>query len=131
MRVVSESFRFYRMMHIRDIYFVGGFGTVQWIDVAEYSSSKPDSIVTYHPHETISALSSKYGRDLVQHFSGKSPEDGASFGLEASVISIDSQGVDVRVKNGWDSAVHRLTFPFKVHTPEEAAKAMRMALGVE
>lgn len=27
-----------------DIYFIGGFGTVQWVDVKEYESVQPDKI---------------------------------------------------------------------------------------
>lgn len=27
-----------------DIYFIGGFGTVAWVDVEEYESLKPDKI---------------------------------------------------------------------------------------
>lgn len=44
---------FFRMHRISDIYFVGGFGTVQWVDVAEYVSAKPDEIVTSDPHHTL------------------------------------------------------------------------------
>lgn len=29
---------------IRDIYFIGGFGTVQWIDVNDYEDIQPDKI---------------------------------------------------------------------------------------
>ena len=41
------------MHRISDIYFVGGFGTVQWIDTAEYASVKPDAIVMDDPHRTL------------------------------------------------------------------------------
>lgn len=34
------------MHDIKDVFFVGGFGTVQWIDVAEYLNAQPDPIVT-------------------------------------------------------------------------------------
>ena len=44
---------FFRMHRISDIYFVGGFGTVQWVDVAEYAATKPDSIVLDNPHRTL------------------------------------------------------------------------------
>lgn len=27
-----------------DIYFIGGFGTVQWVDVKEYEAIQPDKI---------------------------------------------------------------------------------------
>ena len=41
------------MHRISDIYFVGGFGTVQWVDVADYMATKPDSIVAADPQQTI------------------------------------------------------------------------------
>ena len=41
------------MHRISDIYFVGGFGTVQWVDVAEYASAKPDQIAMIEPHHTL------------------------------------------------------------------------------
>lgn len=156
-RVISDSFRFYRMMHIRDIYFVGGFGTMSWIDPAEYANTRPDNIVTYHPQETIDALTARFSADLAAHFLGPGDgsvgegelqwlPDGAAAaaaaseeapqgrvggmqggvlrGVEASVISIDAAGADVRIRRGWDCTVHRLQFRAKVHTPEEAAQAM-------
>lgn len=51
---VSGNLVFFRMHRISDIYFVGGFGTVQWVDVADYMATKPDSIVAADPQETIS-----------------------------------------------------------------------------
>lgn len=47
------NFMFFRMHRITDIYFVGGFGTVQWIDVDEYLGSAPDAIATNHPTRTL------------------------------------------------------------------------------
>jgi len=51
---VSGNLVFFRMHRISDIYFVGGFGTVQWVDVADYMATKPDSIVAADPQQTIS-----------------------------------------------------------------------------
>lgn len=160
-RVISDSFRFYRMMHIRDIYFVGGFGTMSWIDPEEYAGTRPDNIVTYHPQETIDALTARFSAELALHFLGAAGgqelqwhahvpvsaasggeisadsdggesdggmEGGSLRGVEASVISIDAAGADVRIRRGWDCTVHRLQFRRKVHTPEEAAQAMRAVL---
>lgn len=50
---VSSNSVFYRMHRISDIYFVGGFGTVQWIDTAEYAAVKPDAIVMDDPYHTL------------------------------------------------------------------------------
>jgi hypothetical protein len=41
------------MHRITDIYFVGGFGTVQWVDVNEYLTSTPDAIATNTPSLTL------------------------------------------------------------------------------
>ncbi|XP_078428321.1 uncharacterized protein LOC144700720 isoform X2 [Wolffia australiana] len=38
------NFYYHRMQTISDIYFIGGFGTVAWIDVSEYESLQPDKI---------------------------------------------------------------------------------------
>jgi hypothetical protein len=56
-RWVSGNYSFFRMHRISDIYFVGGFGTVQWVDVAEYVAAKPDEIVTSDTHHTLQVLS--------------------------------------------------------------------------
>jgi hypothetical protein len=138
--MVSDSFKFYRMMHIRDIYFVGGFGTMQWVDPKAYAVTQPDSIVMFSPHETLDALSAKFGDALEEHFLGPIEDAGVCEGDEAeallarghaSVISIDAAGADVRVRRNWESSVHRLTFPSKVHTPEEAVKAVQTVLNAK
>ena len=47
---------FFRMHKISDIYFVGGFGTIQWIEVAEYLEAKPDKVVVNDPHTTLQVI---------------------------------------------------------------------------
>lgn len=41
------------MDRIVDIYFVGGFGTVQWIVPNEYLTSNPDEIVLSNPNKIL------------------------------------------------------------------------------
>lgn len=50
---VMGNYIFFRMHRITDIYFVGGFGTVQWIDVNEYLTATPDAIATNSPAVTL------------------------------------------------------------------------------
>ena len=52
-RWVSGNYIFFRMHRISDIYFVGGFGTVQWVDVTEYGAVVPDQVATVAPHKTL------------------------------------------------------------------------------
>ena len=44
--ILTGNALYFRMHDIKDVYFVGGFGTVQWIDVEEYTEAQPDAIVT-------------------------------------------------------------------------------------
>ena len=55
-RWVSGNYMFFRMHRISDIYFVGGFGTVQWVDVGDYVAANPDQIVRSQPHQTLQVL---------------------------------------------------------------------------
>ncbi len=52
-RWLSGNSLFFRMHRISDVYFVGGFGTVSWVNVAEYTAVKPDSIVMHKPHRIL------------------------------------------------------------------------------
>jgi heme iron utilization protein len=38
-----EDFSFYRM-HVVDVYYVGGFGVMGWVSVADYDGSQPDPL---------------------------------------------------------------------------------------
>ena len=40
------DYTFYRMNNVIDVYFVGGFGTLNWVDLKEYRDATPDKIVT-------------------------------------------------------------------------------------
>jgi len=44
--ILAENLVYFRMHEIKDIFFVGGFGTVQWIEVEDYMKAAPDSIVS-------------------------------------------------------------------------------------
>lgn len=50
---IGGNYAFYRMHHISDIYFVGGFGTVQWVDLPEFLAATPDSIVINRMQVTL------------------------------------------------------------------------------
>jgi hypothetical protein len=43
----------FSLLACSDIYFVGGFGTVAWVDVKEYSAAKPDVIAASNVSETL------------------------------------------------------------------------------
>ena len=66
-RWVSGNAVFFRMNRILDIYFVGGFGTVQWVDVEEYTSVQPDKVVLEMPNHTLQVCSTTRCRYAQPH----------------------------------------------------------------
>ena len=129
------DYTFYRMNNIIDVYFVGGFGTLNWVNLDEYKNAKPDNIVT--PSEgssvldTLAELNTRYGVKLAT--SGAVDD---SIGPNESVlsekakvddvwiISIDKRGVDVRVRVDGLSQVRRLQFQGCVETFNDACDAI-------
>ena len=129
------DYTFYRMNNIIDVYFVGGFGTLNWVNLDEYKNAKPDNIVT--PSEgssvldTLAELNTRYGVKLAT--SGAVDD---SIGPNESVlsekakvddvwiISIDKRGVDVRVRVDGLSQVRRLQFQGCVDTFNDACDAV-------
>ncbi|GAQ85575.1 Pyridoxamine 5'-phosphate oxidase family protein [Klebsormidium nitens] len=110
------NFYFYRMANISDIYFVGGFGTVAWVDVKEYSAAKPDIIAASNVSETLQVLNNEFSDPLCGHLAeelGQEVDD-------AALISIDSRGVDVRVRQGARFNVQRLSFEENVLVKDAA-----------
>jgi hypothetical protein len=121
----SGNFVYFRMHRIVDIYFVGGFGTVQWISPQEYLSAPPDDIVLDNPTRTLQALNDTFASDLVKIMSKST----ATPIHEVLFISIDASGADIRVKSSNNELdVERIAFPQKVKTAKEAMEAMYTAL---
>mmetsp|Transcript_25717 Transcript_25717/g.84651 ORF Transcript_25717/g.84651 Transcript_25717/m.84651 type:complete len:258 (-) Transcript_25717:39-812(-) len=122
------SYVVFRMCHLTDIYFVGGFGTVQWVDVAEYVNTPPDTIVLSGVQEILQDLNSRYS-DRLCGVLGPELLGGPSVAADdANVVSIDARGVDVRLSSGGEFFVQRLKFGDEVQTPEQAVKQLGKAL---
>ena len=122
------DYTYYRMNRIVDVYFVGGFGTLNWITLEDYCSTSPDAIVTSQTGrsviETLSELNARFSARLADHMSRV---------LDVLVddlwiISIDRRGMDVRVRTDGSSLVRRISFNVDVERFEDAARAVECAL---
>lgn len=118
-RQVTGTATHFRMHRITDIYFVGGFGTVVWVDPAEYAAARPDAVAAADPRATLASLNAAHGAAVAALLSrpGEAAADDAAF------ISVDARGADVRVRRGADYSVERLPFPTPVHSTEDALAA--------
>ncbi|KAB2093338.1 hypothetical protein ES319_A02G090400v1 [Gossypium barbadense] len=114
------NFYYFRMQNISDIYFIGGFGTVAWIDVKEYEALKPDKIAVDGGEQNLKELNVTFSKPLKELLSAEAEVD------DGALISIDSKGIDIRVRQGAQFNVQRLSFEEGqgVETLEEAKVAL-------
>ncbi|XP_023549204.1 uncharacterized protein LOC111807632 [Cucurbita pepo subsp. pepo] len=115
------NFYYFRMQDISDIYFIGGFGTVAWVDVKEYEALQPDKIAVDGGEQSLKELNAMFSKPLKELLSAESEVD------DAALISIDSKGIDIRVRQGAQFNVQRISFEggHAVETLEEAKVALR------
>lgn len=137
---VAGNASFFRMENIRDVYFVGGFGTVQWVSASEYAAAVPDTIVLDDLRGTVLAANESFRAklraalgarpehflDVLRRAQAGLPREPASFppADDAVVISVDRLGADVRVRRDGESAVERLRFAAPVETREQALESI-------
>lgn len=122
------DYTYYRMNRIVDVYFVGGFGTLNWIKLDEYCSTSPDAIVTAaHGKsviETLGELNTRFSQRLAAHM-------GNLLDLVVDdlwIISIDRRGMDVRVRTDGSSLIRRISFDTDVECFDDARRAVECAL---
>lgn len=115
------NFYYFRMQNISDIYFIGGFGTVAWVDVKEYEALLPDKIAVEGGEHYLKELNAAFSKPLKELLSAETEVD------DAAIISLDSKGIDVRVRQGAQFNIQRVTFEdgHTVETLEEAKTALR------
>lgn len=116
---VASNATLFRMHRISDIYFVGGFGTVSWVDPAEYAAARPDAVASVDPRATLAALNAAHSSDVARLLCAPdgTPADDAAF------ISVDARGADVRLRRGAQYGIERLAFSSRVESREEALVA--------
>ncbi|RZC56745.1 hypothetical protein C5167_015604 [Papaver somniferum] len=129
------NFHYFRMQNIRvakcifflllgltsDIYFIGGFGTVAWVDVKEYETLQPDKIAINGGEQNLKELNALFSKPLKELLSAEAEID------DAALISIDSKGTDIRVRQGAQFNIQRISFDvgYAVETLEEAKAALQ------
>ncbi|XP_019198319.1 PREDICTED: uncharacterized protein LOC109192206 isoform X2 [Ipomoea nil] len=114
------NFYYFRMESISDIYFIGGFGTVAWVDVKEYEALEPDKIAVHGGEQYLKELNAVFSKPLKELLSREAEVD------DVALISIDSKGTDIRVRQGAQFNIQRMSFEadHSVETLEEAKEAM-------
>ncbi|KAL6312506.1 hypothetical protein AAG906_001831 [Vitis piasezkii] len=109
------NFYYFRMQNISDIYFIGGFGTVAWVDVKEYEALQPDKIAVDGGEQNLKELNAVFSKPLKELLSMEAEID------DAALISIDSKELTSGFFN-----IQRIPFEegHAVETLEEAKAAL-------
>ena len=122
------DYTYYRMNRIVDVYFVGGFGTLNWIKLDEYMGTSPDTIVTSQSGrsvvETLNELNARFSARLAREMSKVLELDVD----DLWIISIDRRGIDVRVRYDGSSLIRRISFDVDVECLEDAARCVECAI---
>jgi heme iron utilization protein len=112
-----SDFSFFRL-EVSQIYFVGGFGVMGWVEFRDYLSAAADpladsaaDIMAHMNRDHADAL-----RDITRRFGGLDA-------LQATIVSCDRLGFVVRVRTAEGMKGTRIAFPDPVMSREDARKA--------
>jgi putative heme iron utilization protein len=108
------DFAFYRL-DVREVYFVGGFGAMGWIDPADYRNAEADPLADSESGilEHMNADHADALRLYCSAFAGLDAD-------EATMTSVDRMGFRVRARIGTDLRGVRINFPREARTPNDA-----------
>ncbi len=113
-----EDFAFYRM-DVVDVYYVGGFGVMGWVASSDYVQAKPDPLA--NDAAAILAHMNADHKDalilLARAFGGTEAE-------EATMMSVDRLGFQVRLKTKEGMRGIRIPFVREVSDPTSTRKVL-------
>jgi putative heme iron utilization protein len=113
-----SDFSFFRL-EVVEIYYVGGFGVMGWVEASAYASASVDplaaasaGIIEHMNRDHAEAL-----RNITRRFGGLEP-------LESQMVSCDRLGFVVRVKTAEGMKGTRIAFPEEVRSSEDARRVL-------
>ncbi|HUG38630.1 MAG TPA: DUF2470 domain-containing protein [Candidatus Limnocylindrales bacterium] len=109
-----EDFGFWRL-EVVEVYFVGGFAAMDWIEVREYAAAHPDPLAGAAA-SIIEHMNRDHGDALVllARAFADIPAD------EATMVSVDRLGFRLRVRTGERLSGARIAFTREVRTADES-----------
>ena len=108
------DFSFWRL-DVTDVYFVGGFAAMDWVDAATYASAAPDPLADV-AGDIVTHMNQDHADALVLYarvFGGVDAD-------EAAMTSVDRLGFRLRITHGERRHGVRIAFPREVRTAAES-----------
>lgn len=108
------DFSFYRLQP-SDLYYVGGFGVMGWVDAGEYQASSPDPLAA-----SASDILAHMNADHVDSMILLARAHAGLEATEALMTSIDRLGFSLRLRTPEGMKGVRISFPCEVRTRQQA-----------
>ncbi len=106
-------------LQVTDVYFVGGFGAMDWLAAREYGSARPDPLgpaaadILEHMNDDHADALLTYARVLARE-----PAD------EARMTAVDRLGFRLRLRSGSRFHACRIAFPREVTSPDACREVL-------
>jgi putative heme iron utilization protein len=107
------DFRFFRLQPV-ELYYVGGFGVMGWVNASDYEHALPDPLAVYAP-EILAHMNADHvpAMILLARLHAKLEA------TEATITSLDRLGFTLRLKTNDGMKAARINFPHEVTTPQQ------------
>jgi hypothetical protein len=109
-----EDFGFWRL-EVSDVYFVGGFAAMDWVEAGPYRDAPPDPLADA-AGGIITHMNKDHADALVAYARAFAGVDAS----EATMIGVDRLGFKLRVTGGGRRHAVRIAFPREVTTAAES-----------
>jgi len=113
-----RDFAFYRLA-VEDVYVVGGFAAMDWVDADGYRAARPDPLA-----DVAAGIMSHMNRDHADALVTFARVLAGAEADEASMVAVDRLGFKLRIKQGDRIHAARIPFPREVTTAEESRQVL-------
>lgn len=113
-----SDFSFFQL-EVADIYYVGGFGVMGWVQARDYASAGVDPLAS-----ASAGIIEHMNRDHAEALRNITRRFGGLEAIEAQMVSCDRLGFVVRVKTAEGMKGTRIAFPEEVRSAEDARRVL-------
>lgn len=112
------DFSFFRLEAL-EVYYVGGFGVMGWVEARDYIDALPDPLAP-----AAAGILSHMNADHVDAMILLARAHAGLEATEAAMTAVDRLGFHLRLKTAEGMKGIRINFPAEVRTPQETRKAL-------
>jgi len=113
-----SDFSFFRLEPV-DLYYVGGFGVMGWVEASDYEDAAPDPLA-----DAASGILAHMNADHVDSMILLARFHAGVEAIEATMTSVDRLGFTLRLKTNEGMKAARINFLNEVTTPQETRRVL-------